>query len=167
MTSVCSTCGDGSARLHPAGWRCGECAPAYAGKIEPMPPGPHMRQLEAAEPCGHCHRPSWSADEAGPAHGCCIAWKRVIKAGRPCPACQVAEIVLRQSAHQPDGTIRQVRLPALPPLPQALPDGTPYTPDFGSRALPAAEAAGAAADAKTQLTAISPEVIHGLPEAGP
>jgi hypothetical protein len=139
MSSACSSCGGGPARLYPAGWRCGQCAPVCTGKYEPMPPAPRMRQLEAAEPCGYCRRPAWRADEAGPAHDCCTAWRSVIAAGRPCPSCQVAEIVQHQPAHNDDGTVRQVRLPALPALPKTLPDGSPYTPDFGTRTPPPAE----------------------------
>jgi hypothetical protein len=92
-----------------------------------------MRRLDTPEPCGYCRRPAWGADEVGPAHGCCIAWRHAIQADRLCPACQAAEIVLRQPTHNPDGTAQQVRLPAMYPLPRTLPDGTPYVPDFGSR----------------------------------
>lgn len=79
-----------------------------------------------AGPCRYCRQPSWRADIDGPVHDCCAAWRQVIAFGYPCPACQVAQIVMRQPVAWPDGSPRQVRLPVLPPLPRILPDGTPY-----------------------------------------
>jgi hypothetical protein len=82
-------------------------------------------------PCRICRRPAWAADADGTVHECCLAWQHVIAAGYPCPSCQVAEIIARQLSALPGGVTRPVRLPALPPLPTALPDGTPYVPDPG------------------------------------
>jgi hypothetical protein len=125
----CSTCGGAPARLYPAGWLCGSCAPDPGVTVPAVPPGPRTRPLTPPGPCRLCGRPSYQADDDGPVHECCLAWRHVLAAGRPCPSCQVSEIVLRQPAHKPDGTVRPVRLPALQPLPKALPDGTPYVPD--------------------------------------
>jgi hypothetical protein len=131
----CSTCGGSPAGLYPGGRLCAGCAPplpagmAYA----PVPPENLNRTsavLEAA-PCRICGRPSWRADGDGPVHECCLAWRHVIEAGYPCPSCRVAEIVLRQyaaMASRPADKRGAVRLPALPPLPRSLPDGTPFIP---------------------------------------
>jgi hypothetical protein len=132
------TCGAAPAGLYPAGWRCADHAPARLAGI-PEPPGVPLRpgRLAAAPaaPCRYCGRTAYGGDSDGPAHDCCHAWRAVIAAGRPCPACQVAQVIARQPAG-PDGTPRAVRLPSLPPLPAMLPDGRPYVPAL-SRDLPA------------------------------
>lgn len=78
-----------------------------------------MSADDLARPCRYCGDPAYHSDEAGAFHDCCRAWRRVMSFGHPCPACHVARIVARTG-----------RLPEwLPPLPQTLPDGTPYVPD--------------------------------------
>jgi len=69
-------------------------------------------------PCRLCGAWSFLGDEQGAVHPCCWAWREVIAAGRPCPACQIARMVIRTG-----------RLPRNPqPLPAELPDGAPYIP---------------------------------------
>jgi hypothetical protein len=77
-------------------------------------------------------------------HACCLAWQHVIAAGHPCPACQIAEFVLRryeqnrrrETANEqragkglPPLPMLPVLPPSPPPLPRTLPDGTLYVPD--------------------------------------
>jgi hypothetical protein len=130
-TAGTGPCGAVPARLYPAGWRCTDHTPArIAG--EPEPPGvpfdPVRLDRGPAAPCRYCGGTAYGRDDDGPAHDCCVAWRAVIEAGYPCPACQVAEIIARQPKTWPDGSIRQVKLPRLPPLPMTLPDGRPYVP---------------------------------------
>lgn len=131
MTRKCSRCGAAPARLYPAGWRCASCTPArLAGEPEPpsVPLAPARFTPGKAAPCRYCGGTTRKRDATGPAHECCHAWREVIAAGHPCPACQVASSITRQPATNPDGSIRQVRLPKLPPLPRQLPDGRPFVP---------------------------------------
>jgi hypothetical protein len=95
------------------------------------------RRTETSGPCRYCGTPSYLADELGPVHECCKAWRRVIKAGHPCPACQVAGPVLKQmAAQQAQGkqvSEMRIRLPRLPALPLLTPDGSPFVPEIKAR----------------------------------
>ena len=47
-------------------------------------------------PCRYCGRPSWLADETGPAHPCCRWWFE--REGAPhCPACRTSEALRRRT----------------------------------------------------------------------
>lgn len=119
------------ARLYPAGWRCPGHSPArLAGRDEPPAETSRPARMRSSAPasCRFCGTISYKSDEHGPAHECCRAWRAVIAAGYPCPACQLAAFIARQPKLNPDGSIRQAYLPALPPLPTVLPDGRPYVP---------------------------------------
>ena len=79
--------------------------------------------------CRYCARPAWLRDSEGPVHRCCLAWARVIAAGYPCPACQIALHLERTG-----------RLPDEPPwIPRTLPDGSPVVPDPVSGLVPLRE----------------------------
>lgn len=81
-------------------------------------PGPQTRPAAPAQ-CRCCGMVSYRADDHGGAHECCLAWPRVTGFGYPCPACQIARVIARTG-----------RVPGwLPPLPDRLPDGTPFVPD--------------------------------------
>ena len=111
------------ARLYPAGRRCPAHSPAaLAGRSEH--PGesssPVRTHPSPAAGCRYCGAVTLTSDEHEPVHSCCRAWRAVIAAGFPCPACQVARVIERQPKTWPDGTIRQARLPAVVPLPAAF-----------------------------------------------
>jgi hypothetical protein len=76
--------------------------------------------IPVAEECRECGRACFSADDTGPIHPCCKAWRNVIQAGYHCPACQAGEWL-----RNPDTRNR-----TMPPLPRTLPDGTPFSPDI-------------------------------------
>lgn len=77
-----------------------------------------LRSLPDPQPCRYCGDPAYYVDDAGALHSCCHAWRRVMSFGYPCPSCQIARVVAR-TGRLPDRS---------PPLPLALPDGTPYAP---------------------------------------
>jgi hypothetical protein len=78
------------------------------------------RPVSRPAPGRYCGQISYGADGDGAVHECCLAWRRVMSFGYPCPACQIYRIVLRTG-----------RLPDRPPpLPATLPDGTPFVPDL-------------------------------------
>lgn len=128
MTAPCGICGRSPAGLYPAGRRCAACAPGGRLPSGWRPETERTRAVSRPGACRFCRRPSWHRDTLGAVHDCCLAWRHVIAAGYPCPACQVAEYVMKQPVTWPDGSPRQVRLPRLLPLPRFLPDGTPYVP---------------------------------------
>lgn len=134
----CITCGGTPAGLYPGGRLCGTCAPVLPPGMAytPMPEGNRTSPVPVAAPCRFCRRPSWGADKTGPVHECCLAWQPVITAGYPCPSCRVSDIVMKQYEvmdRKPADKRGAVRLPALPPLPATLPDGTPYVPHSPAR----------------------------------
>jgi hypothetical protein len=71
-------------------------------------------------PCRYCGAATWTADDAGPAHACCTAWRAVIAAGYPCPSCEAGRWLA--SPHTRGRT--------MPRLPRRLPDGRPFAPDL-------------------------------------
>lgn len=81
-----------------------------------------MSETGEPAPCRYCAATAFTADEDGPAHPCCWAWRRVIAAGYACPACQIARMITAQVERNlrdhPDKII-PVRLPRrLPPMPK-------------------------------------------------
>ena len=98
---------------------------------------PRGLQPVPAGDCRYCGARCYLADGHGHAHECCRAWRKAIALGYPCPSCQVARSVLRQYTQAAvlqeqdgeDAAARQVRLPALPPLPRTFPDGSAFVPE--------------------------------------
>jgi hypothetical protein len=90
-------------------------------------PTARTQPIASGGPCRYCGAPSFRADDQGPVHECCLAWRHVIAAGRPCPSCQVSKIL--DSPANPNRWLPgQADIPNLPWLPRTLPDGTPYSP---------------------------------------
>jgi hypothetical protein len=78
-----------------------------------------------ASPCRCCGDQCFGADDEGSVHACCLAWRRVIAAGFPCPSCEIARIVKARIARGLSGLP-----PGDPPrLPRTLPDGSPFAPE--------------------------------------
>lgn len=97
-----------------------------------------MSRQAAPGKCRGCGGDSWTADEAGPVHACCSAWREVIEAGRRCPACEAGPWL-----RSPNNAGREMA-----PLPRFLPGGQPFRPD-----LERAEAVRASAATVTELEA--------------
>jgi hypothetical protein len=102
------------ARLYPAGWRCPDHTPArIAGMPEPpsVPYAPVRLGPGPAAPCRYCGGTTYGRDDDGPAHECCRAWRAVIEAGRPCPACEAGRWLANP----------RTRRQPMPPLPGPAP----------------------------------------------
>jgi hypothetical protein len=51
-------------------------------------------------PCRVCGRPSWMADDLGPAHPCCEAWA-AREPRKPCPSCAASRAAADARAKGP------------------------------------------------------------------
>jgi hypothetical protein len=73
-----------------------------------------MTRVTNAGRCRYCQAPAFIADDDGPVHACCRAWRDVIAAGYGCPSCEArGELVARTAPRK---------------LPLALPGGSPFRP---------------------------------------